>query len=147
VGGPFYVTASVYAICKSMRIEILKEPPRATAQEKKVRIIHGRPQFYEPENVKKAKAWLITELKPYAPVTPIEGPVLLEVCWCFHGKKLDWKTTRPDTDNLEKMLKDVMTDLGFWKDDAQVCNEIVRKLYNPQPKLIIEVVDLNHLPT
>ena len=30
------------------------------------------------------------------------------------------EVTKPDTDNLQKLLKDCMTKCGFWKDDAQV---------------------------
>lgn len=30
------------------------------------------------------------------------------------------KTTRPDCDNMVKLLLDVMTALRFWNDDAQV---------------------------
>ena len=40
-----------------------------------------------------------------------------------------WRTTKPDTDNLEKALKDEMTRLHFWHDDAQVCSEIVEKFW------------------
>ena len=45
--------------------------------------------------------------------------------WCFpKGKHSDgeYKATKPDTDNLQKMLKDVMTEVGFWKDDALVAS-------------------------
>ena len=47
----------------------------------------------------------------------------LLVKWCFpaDGRKSgSWRTSKPDTDNLEKALKDEMTRLHFWADDAQV---------------------------
>ena len=43
------------------------------------------------------------------------------------------------TDNLEKMLKDVMTELRWWKDDAQVASEIVEKFWAEQPGIFISV--------
>lgn len=60
------------------------------------------------------------------------GPVLLQVEWRFGTTdktklKQRWKTTRPDTDNMIKLLKDCMTETGFWKDDAQIVQESLAK--------------------
>jgi Holliday junction resolvase RusA-like endonuclease len=125
-------------------IRICEEPPRSTAQMKKVSVIHGRPHFYEPPKVKEAKAWLRNHLAVYAPDEPFEGAVELYVLWAYHTnkKKPAWKTTRPDTDNLVKMLKDVMTELGYWNDDAQVCYETSSKIVSCNPELYIEVKEL-----
>ena len=60
----------------------------------------------------------------------MEGPVALTVDWRFLTKTHPegaWRITRPDTDNLQKLLKDCMTASGFWRDDAQVCREEVTK--------------------
>ena len=48
------------------------------------------------------------------------------------------KITRPDTDNLNKLLKDVMTDMGFWKDDALICTELIMKLYSDEPGILVD---------
>jgi Holliday junction resolvase RusA-like endonuclease len=124
---------------KKKVIEIAEEPPRSTAQMKKVSVIHGRPHFYEPENVRRAKTWLRNHLADHAPEKPYEGAVELQVEWTYHSnkKKTEWKITRPDTDNLIKMLKDVMTELGYWKDDAQVCLETSSKCISKNPGLKI----------
>lgn len=53
-----------------------------------------------------------------------------------------WKTTKPDTDNLDKALKDEMTRLHFWKDDAQVCSEISEKFWADVPGIFVKVVAL-----
>lgn len=42
-----------------------------------------------------------------------------------------WKVTKPDTDNLIKLLKDEMTHAGWWHDDAQVVIERSMKMYAP----------------
>ena len=65
--------------------------------------------------------------------------------WCFpKGKHSDgeYKATKPDTDNLQKMLKDVMTEVGFWKDDALVASEITEKFWAEQTGIFISIEDL-----
>ena len=42
-------------------------PPTATAQEKQVRVVHGKPLFYDPAPVKAARKLLIAHLLPYRP--------------------------------------------------------------------------------
>lgn len=122
-------------------------PPTATAQEKQVTIRNGKPVFYEPARLKQAKRELISWLAPHAPQSPMTGAVYLEVHWYFPCGKthLDgsWRTTRPDTDNLEKMLKDCMTKTGFWHDDAQVVYEKVEKKWSSLPgiKIRAEIVE------
>jgi crossover junction endodeoxyribonuclease RusA len=69
------------------------------------------------------------------------------VLWLFPKGKShkagEWRVTRPDTDNLEKMLKDCMTRCGFWKDDAQVVREHVEKKWSEDPVGIeIEITEL-----
>lgn len=54
----------------------------------------------------------------------------------------DWKVTKPDTDNLQKMLKDCMTEAGFWADDAQVCDEIIQKFWSDTPGIWISVMEM-----
>ena len=112
-------------------------PPTATAQMKKVSIVRGRPVFYEPEKVKKAKALLISGLREYVPPEPMEGALSLHAVWLYPKGKShqdgERRKTRPDTDNIEKLLKDCMTQLGFWKDDAQVAKETVEKKWADDP--------------
>ncbi|MBE6902906.1 MAG: RusA family crossover junction endodeoxyribonuclease, partial [Ruminococcaceae bacterium] len=50
-----------------------------------------------------------------------------------------YKLTKPDTDNLNKLLKDCMTKLGFWKDDALVASEIIEKFYGEIPGVYIRI--------
>ena len=120
-----------------MKIFLLLDPPTVTAQESKVAIVRGKPRFYKPENVLKAKEELKAHLRPFRPEKPIDGPIELKVTWLFpRGKRhghLEWRTTKPDTDNLEKLLKDCMTQLGFWRDDALVVRETVEKLWSDEP--------------
>lgn len=122
-------------------------PPTATAQEKQVRVVHGKPLFYDPAPVKDAKALLIAHLLSHRPRNPYEGPVSLSTVWLFpkgkshkHG---EWRVTKPDTDNLQKLLKDCMTRCGYWHDDAQVVRESVEKRWSDDPTgIYVEVTPL-----
>ena len=114
----------------SIYIEIPGNPPTRTAQQKGLRVVGGHAQFYEKATVRQAKDELAWKLKSYAPSEPYHGPIALAIHWAFELKRVKvpfWKTTRPDLDNLEKGLLDVMTDLGFWDDDAQICLKTSKK--------------------
>lgn len=120
-----------------MHFFMFMNPPTATAQERQVKIIHGKPIFYEPEQVKKAKLMIMDGLMGNVPKEPITGPIKLTTLWCFpkgkSHKDKEWRTTKPDTDNLQKLLKDCMTKMHFWKDDAQVVHEEVGKVWAADP--------------
>ena len=125
--------------------------PTVTAQQKGVKIVHGKPMFYEKKEVKEAREQFAEKLQPFAPAEPIEGAVRIFVEWWFYSKSHrpnTWRTTRPDTDNLQKLLKDTMTDCGFWLDDSQVCWETVRKKWTTAgaSALIIKVEELENPP-
>ena len=120
-------------------------PPTSTHQEKKVRVVNGKPVFYEPAELKEARAKLMTHLAGHRPNVPYNQGVRLIVKWCFpRGAREDgtYRITKPDTDNLQKLLKDVMTDLSFWVDDAQVASEIVEKFWAEIPGIYIRIEEL-----
>ena len=120
--------------------------PTVTHQEKKVNIVHGKPVFYEPPELKDARAKLIACLLPHRPEEPFTESLELLVKWCFptEGKHKSgtYRKTKPDTDNLQKLLKDCMTRCGFWKDDALVVREIVEKFWNDPSGIYICVREI-----
>ena len=125
-----------------MRIEFFMpmRPPTATYQEKQVRVVKGKPVFYDPPEVLAARSKLTAHLAGHKPGKPMEGAVRLLVKWCFpRGRHADgeYRASRPDTDNLQKLLKDCMTAAGFWKDDAQVASEICEKFWAQVPGIYI----------
>lgn len=121
-------------------------PPTVTYQEKDIAVVKGKPVVYEPAELKAARAKLEAHLAKHKPDAPSTSPVRLMVKWCFplKGDHQDgeWKTSKPDTDNLQKMLKDCMTRLGFWMDDAQVCSEIIEKFWAKIPGIAISIEEL-----
>lgn len=125
-----------------MRVEFFMPmiPPTATHQEKKWRVVKGKPVSYDPPEVLAARSKLTAHLAGHMPERPLEGAVRLVVKWCFpRGRHRDgeYRVTRPDTDNLNKLLKDCMTAVGFWKDDAQVASEITEKFWAEIPGIYI----------
>ena len=134
-----------------MRFKLKMNPPTATAQQKGERICGGYIRHYKKKNVAQAEAILRDALLPYVPAEPIENrAIMFGVIWFFPYPKsakkhkpgyARWKITRPDTDNLNKLLKDVMTDMGFWKDDALICREDILKMYSDEPGIEICISD------
>ena len=132
-----------------MRFKLKMIPPTATAQQKGERVVGGYIHHYKKKNVARAEAILRDALLPYVPAEPIaDRPICLEVYWLFPFPKSArkhepgvprCKITRPDTDNLNKLLKDVMTDMGFWKDDALICIERIAKYYTDEPGIQISI--------
>lgn len=72
----------------------------------------------------------------------ITGPIRLDIDCCFprpkhHYRKSgaikpnapDWHTVKPDRDNVEKAIKDAITGIQLWRDDAQVCDGVTTKKY------------------
>lgn len=109
----------------------MEHVPTVTAQEHKVTVVNGKPRFYDPPELVRAKANIIAALLArHKPAEKLTGPLALHVVWCFLTDRHPdgtWRDTKPDTDNLQKLLKDCMTQVGFWEDDAQVCSELVEK--------------------
>lgn len=132
-----------------MRVEFFlpMKPPTVTHQEKAVRVVNGKPVLYEPAQLKEARAKLQAYLAKHVPAKKFTRPVRLVTKWCFPvtGKHVDgeYKATKPDTDNLQKLLKDVMTDLGYWKDDALVASEITEKFWAVLPGIYIAIEPLD----
>ena len=120
-------------------------PPTVTHQEHKVTMRNGKPIFYEPPELKDARQKLCAYLTKHKPTVPYDYGVRLITKWLFpNGKHKDgeYKLTKPDTDNLQKLLKDCMTDVEFWKDDCLVASEICEKFWANTPGIYIKIEEL-----
>ena len=115
--------------------------PKATSQQKGVRVVRGKPHFYEKNSVESARREFTLALKEYAPKMPSGKPIKLTIWFAFDTKnKKLWgqpKTTRPDTDNYLKLFKDCMTSAGYWLDDAQVVDERIFKTYAEKATIMV----------
>lgn len=112
-------------------------PPTITAQQHKI----SNGKFYDPPELKAAKAKLRAYLIPHVPDKPFDGPLRLVVKWCYpvkgKHKNGEYKATKPDTDNLNKALKDIMEDLGFFVNDSRVASETIEKFWADIPGIYI----------
>ena len=118
-------------------------PPTCTGQMRR-HTRNGR--TYEPRAVKDARQLFRTALAPHRPSEPLCGPVSLTVRWYFPCGKThhsgSWKATRPDADNIQKLLQDEMTKAGFWADDSRIAVLHVEKRWSDEPRIEIEVEEL-----
>ncbi len=132
----------------TLRFFLPMNPPTVTHQEKRVGVRAGKPIVYEDGRLADARQKLTAYLAPQRPPEPFAGAVRLTCKWCFPDKRGAhahgaYKTTKPDTDNLNKLLKDCMTACHFWRDDAQVASEIIEKFWvRKRPGIYIEVTSL-----
>lgn len=108
--------------------------PRTTHQQKKGACRNGQLFFYEPKNVKATRQLFMSKLKEYKPNKPISTACQLNVVWYFDtkNKKDDnkFKTTRPDLDNLNKLLQDCLVKSGYLSDDSIVVRLLTEKRYS-----------------
>lgn len=125
----------------------MEKIPTTTHQQKKVNVRNGKPVFYEPVELQNARAKFEGLLARHVPLDKIQGAVRLTVKWCFPMIKGahdgQYKTTKPDTDNLQKLFKDCMTTVGYWNDDAQVVSEISEKFWAKIVGIYVKVEEWN----
>ena len=125
---------------------MVMDPPTVTAQEHKVLVRNGKPVFFDPPELKEARAKLTAHLGRHKPKQPYTCGVRLFTKWLFPKtaghRDGEYRTTRPDTDNLQKLLKDCMTKCGYWRDDAQVASEITEKFWADIPGIWIRIEEL-----
>lgn len=126
----------------------MKNVPTATHQMKQVAIRNGKPHFYEPEDVAAVRSKLMAHLSRHRIEKPLTGPVQVITKWCFpitgKHKNGQWKDTKPDCTNLQKMLEDCMTDSGFWKDDQQIASTVIQKFWSEVPGIYIKIEPLSN---
>lgn len=127
----------------SMRFFLHMIPPTVTAQEHRV----TKRGIYMSDRQKAAYVKIRDALAPHAPDKPIDSACQLVVKWCFptdgtHSSSGEYKYTKPDTDNLNKMLKDIMEELKFFTNDARVASEVIEKFWSDVPGIFISLSEL-----
>lgn len=116
-----------------------KPRPRATKINNFVRV-------YQPKTPKDWSAAIRAGAREVQPEHPILAPVKVDATFYLprpkghygtgrNAGKLKksapyWHTKKPDRDNLDKAVLDVLTSLGYWRDDCQVCMGTLEKVYH-----------------
>ena len=140
--------------------------PRVKAQLVRPKRPSAKPfiHIYTPDSAKPWKIAVRAAAWRHQPGCPIEGPVgvtidvllprpkYLSTPWHEQNAAGELRACcKPDRDNLDKLILDTLTELRFWKDDAQVCDGPVRKWYHaigeqPGVRVSIEVLSPNPTP-
>jgi len=116
-------------------------PPKATAQEKQIN--WKTHQLYLSPAAKDARAKLRAHLANHVPPAPISNSIAMEIGWSFpisgNHKDIEPYAQKPDLDNLNKALLDVMQELQFFNDDKQVALLTTYKQYSEDPGIFIQI--------
>jgi len=119
--------------------------PKTTAQQRR----QNKKGGYKGVSLKKATAFWQAVMELYAPEKPLTGGIVLEVFFYFPHTNASRKAgtmapklTRPDTDNLIKLVKDAMTKTGYWNDDSQVYLETIGKYHVIDPGVFVKVREM-----
>ena len=115
--------------------------PAGTAQQKRY---DGRSKrFFKSKTLQQAEDAYMTQLFEFRPQQPLQGAVALHIEFMYSikdkKKKGKWKTSKPDVDNVAKLLIDCMTRCGFWVDDSQVVILRLAKRYTIQDEASIHI--------
>lgn len=123
-----------------MQIFLQMIPPTTTAQQKKVNF--KTKTIYANSSAADARNKYRAHLAEYVPDKPIDGPIALSIIWGFPaGKHKNGEpcTNKPDLDNANKMLQDVMQELGFFRDDKNIVQLNLSKIWTWHPGVMIEI--------
>lgn len=113
----------------------------------------GQGRHYTPKATVDAEMMMRTAARR-AGATELDGPVGLKVEFIFEPPA-SWpkyrreaaiaasapKVTKPDTDNLAKLVKDALNGVA-WADDAQVADLRVSKFYGRKPQTKVTIYRL-----
>ena len=132
------------------------DPPRQTHQSrlrayrigKFCRIVKAKPDALTADLTVRI-AQEVAKLRAGKPCLFHEGiPLHCSITWGFpfpaavkarDRKQTQWRTQRPDLDNLSKTILDGLTEAGAWADDAQVCRLTLEKHNAPNPFVQITI--------
>lgn len=87
----------------------------------------------------------------HKPTNPWDGPVSVYIEFRFPWNKSapkkylnreEWKTTRPDLDNMEKVILDSLTRTGFIVDDSIICYKTTSKKHSNNPGITIKLTQI-----
>lgn len=111
---------------------------------KTVFMVKGRPILADV-NTAKLKPWrkaVAAAARAASPAVQVENPVSLLVTFTFEKPKSVkrlWPSVKPDLDKLLRALLDGITESGLWRDDAQVVDVRVSKVYGLTPGVRVQV--------
>ena len=130
---------------------MLNDNPKGTSQMKGETVVKGRIHHYVKKSVAQLRAIYESHIKKQAAKIDhtFEGPLELEAKFYYmtkDKKKLKgeaWKTSRPDCDNIIKLLQDVLNLYKLLgKDDSYVTRLVVEKHWGVVPSIRVQIREL-----
>jgi Holliday junction resolvase RusA-like endonuclease len=100
---------------------------------------NGKRRFTPPKQANFMDVVKLFAQRAMEGTAPLEGPLrmqvratyLVPVSWSKKKQaSATWKSTKPDADNITKILKDSLNKI-VWQDDAQVADLHVQKKFGP----------------
>lgn len=112
-------------------------PPTSTAQQRQ---FFGKGKTALTPAAKKASATWQAIVEQHKPSIPFTGPISVTIVlsWTRKGQVMsEPKTTKPDVDNLAKLILDAMTKSRYWNDDNQVAELSISKHWSEIPGVYV----------
>lgn len=129
-------------------------------------IVPGKPKAQKRHRTSKGKRYdpsakdkrdFLMQCIGHKPPKPWAGPIMMSIIFAFHRPKkyIDkygipvanapyWKSTKPDVDNMTKLVLDSMQETFFF-DDAQICSISATKIYSMETYTMVTMALLeNH---
>lgn len=137
------------ATCLQFVLHIIPVPQKQTRF-----AMNGKhPHAYDPS--KKDLLQLQWMIKAYAPKEPIAGPVAVSYTFYLPIPKTTSRVksgqmdrnmikhiVKPDLDNLAYIVTNAMKGI-IYNDDSQIVEKHERKVYGLEPRIVVEIRDLN----
>ena len=122
----------------------MKAIPGSTKQEHGAN--HKTGKYYSHAGWREAEEKIRAALLPFRPAGLLTGPLSLKVVWSYPAGKShrtgDPKVSRPDLDNLQKGLQDIMQSLGFFANDGAIVHLDAAKAYGEHAGIYIRITEL-----
>lgn len=106
--------------------------------------MRGRfPTVYTPKETREAEDSFMQQAIKQKPETPLEGALSIRIKFykikpkSMSKKVIHW-TTKPDLDNLVKLVIDALNKV-FFQDDAQIIEISASKEYDQTPRTEVEI--------
>lgn len=103
----------------------LDKIPSGTAQQRKMAVVKGRIMTYPSKTLEEARRIYARELKKLEKDDPYSGAIKLSIVFGYGTKekkkiRQQWKTTKPDLDNIAKVFIDSLMHHGFIEEDSNI---------------------------
>lgn len=107
----------------------------------------GSPCIRKSERLRRAEAKWEAHLGRHVPDEPLAGPLAMEVRYCYEPDRCHPegtpKDTPPDTDNLDKVVRDAMGRLGYFAvGDQQIATGMSTKAYSRPEGVYVRIYEI-----